>query len=107
MFLEKAMKTGTVKWFNPEKGYGFITPDFTGDSIVAYGTEVESADGTQVLYEHQRVSYDVGHNLRGPFAQHIRPLGEEREAQQRWDDPEGQSEQWGEPDTNIRLECPQ
>lgn len=62
-----AMETGTVKWFNSEKGYGFITPDDNGADVFVHYSEIVG-DGFLTLEEHQRVEYEVGEGRRGPQA---------------------------------------
>lgn len=52
------MATGTVKWFNPTKGYGFIQPDQGGNDVFVHITAVQDA-GIQNLAEKQRVSYEL------------------------------------------------
>lgn len=52
------MNTGTVKWFNPEKGYGFISNDSGGDDIFVHFSDIE-AQGFRTLTEGQRVSYNT------------------------------------------------
>lgn len=52
------MATGTVKWFNATKGYGFIEPDEGGKDVFVHITAVQAA-GLQGLNEGQRVSYDI------------------------------------------------
>jgi CspA family cold shock protein len=52
------MPTGTVKWFDPQKGYGFIQPDDSEREIIVHAAEVTSA-GLRRLAERQRLSYDV------------------------------------------------
>lgn len=52
------MATGTVKWFNPEKGFGFIVPDEGGQDIFVHRSAVEKA-GLMTLNDGQKVSYDV------------------------------------------------
>lgn len=51
-------KTGTVKWFNPQKGYGFIAPDDGGKDAFVHITAVEQS-GLNTLREGQKVSFDV------------------------------------------------
>ena len=55
------MKTGTVKWFNSEKGFGFIQQDEGGNDIFVHITALRNA-GLQTLNEGQRVSYEVEDN---------------------------------------------
>jgi CspA family cold shock protein len=52
------MPQGTVKWFNPTKGYGFISPDDKGEDVFVHITAVEQA-GIRNLAEGQRVSYEL------------------------------------------------
>lgn len=52
------MTTGTVKWFNPAKGFGFIQPDQGGNDVFVHISALESL-GVQTLNEGQRVSFDV------------------------------------------------
>ncbi len=61
------MATGTVKWFNPTKGYGFITPDEGGKDVFVHVTAVERA-GLAPLAEGQRVSFQVVSDRRGSKA---------------------------------------
>ena len=60
------MATGTVKWFNADKGYGFIQPQSGGKDVFVHVTAVEAA-GLSGLKENQKVSYDVV-NARGKEA---------------------------------------
>lgn len=64
------MATGIVKWFNPEKGFGFIVPDEGGKDLFAHYSEIR-ADGFKSLEENQRVSYEVGQGPKGPSAKNI------------------------------------
>ena len=52
------MPTGTVKWFNPDKGFGFIQPEDGGRDVFVHITAVQAA-GLQTLNENQRVAYEV------------------------------------------------
>ena len=61
------MATGTVKWFNPTKGYGFITPDDGGKDAFVHISEVEKA-GIAHLSEGQKVNFEVLNEAKGPKA---------------------------------------
>ncbi|EFF62661.1 MULTISPECIES: cold-shock protein [Turicibacter] len=63
------MATGTVKWFNADKGYGFITVD-NGDEVFAHFSEIQS-DGFKTLEEGQKVEFEITQGNRGPQASHI------------------------------------
>ncbi|MCG5432406.1 cold-shock protein [Mycobacterium sp. MYCO198283] len=66
------MTQGTVKWFNAEKGFGFIAPDGdTGDVFVHY-SEIQGS-GFRSLEENQRVSFEVGRGAKGPQATSVVP----------------------------------
>jgi CspA family cold shock protein len=65
------MATGTVKWFNPEKGFGFISADDGSGDIFAHYSEI-AGKGYRSLEENQHVQYDVGQGPKGPLAQNIR-----------------------------------
>jgi CspA family cold shock protein len=62
-----ASKTGTVKFFNATKGFGFITPDGGGKDVFVHVSAVERA-GMRTLNEGQRVSFDTEADARGPKA---------------------------------------
>ena len=63
------MKTGVVKWFNNEKGFGFITSE-EGKDIFVHFSAIQ-ADGYKSLEEGQTVDYDVTETDRGPQAQNV------------------------------------
>ena len=67
------MATGTVKWFNDTKGFGFITPDDGGDDLFAHYSEVR-ANGFKSLQEKQKVSFEVKVGQKGKQASNIQPL---------------------------------
>lgn len=67
------MATGTVKWFNDAKGFGFITPDQGGDDLFAHFSAI-SASGFKSLQEGQKVSFDVTEGPKGKQASNIKPL---------------------------------
>ncbi len=67
------MAQGTVKWFNGDKGFGFITPDGGGADVFAHFSAIE-ASGFRSLDENQRVEFDVTQGQKGPQAANIRPL---------------------------------
>ncbi len=65
--------TGTVKWFNAEKGFGFIAPDDGGADVFAHYTAI-AMSGYKSLEENQRVEYETTQGPKGPQAAEIRPL---------------------------------
>ena len=68
------MATGTVKWFNDAKGFGFITPDEGGDDLFAHFSSVQT-QGFKTLKEGQKVSFDVVQGPKGKQASNIHPEG--------------------------------
>ncbi|MEW5697381.1 cold-shock protein [Pseudomonas synxantha] len=66
------MALGTVKWYNAEKGFGFIAQDGGGGDIFAHYSAIAGA-GDRILAEGQRVVYDVVQGQKGPQAVNIRP----------------------------------
>jgi CspA family cold shock protein len=67
-------QTGTVKWFNESKGYGFIAPDDGGKDLFAHFREIQSDDGYKTLAENARVQFNVTQGPKGAQASNIRPL---------------------------------
>jgi CspA family cold shock protein len=70
---EVEMATGTVKWFNDSKGFGFITPDDGGKDLFAHHSNIQMG-GYKSLKEGQKVSFDVTQGQKGPAAANIKPL---------------------------------
>ena len=68
------MATGTVKWFNDAKGFGFITPDEGGEDLFAHFSSVQT-QGFKALKEGQKVSFDVVQGPKGKQASNIHPEG--------------------------------
>jgi CspA family cold shock protein len=64
------MASGTVKWFNSEKGYGFITQDDGGPDVFAHYSAI-SGGGYRELTEGQKVTFDVTQGQKGPQAENI------------------------------------
>lgn len=68
-------KIGTVKWFNSEKGFGFIEPQDGGKDVFVHYTQVKKEGyGRVSLDEGQQVTYEVGEGLKGPQAENVTPL---------------------------------
>jgi cold shock protein len=67
------MATGTVKWFNDSKGFGFITPDGGGEDLFAHFSAIQSK-GFKSLKEGQRVTFDVTEGPKGKQAANIQPV---------------------------------
>jgi CspA family cold shock protein len=64
------MSTGTVKWFDSEKGFGFITPDDGGKDLFVHHSEIKSS-GYASLNDGQKVQFEVGQGQKGPCAQKV------------------------------------
>ena len=67
------MATGTVKWFNGDKGFGFIAPDDGGADLFAHFSAIQGR-GFRSLEENQKVEFDVAQGDRGPQAANIRAV---------------------------------
>lgn len=66
-------QTGTVKWFNETKGFGFITPDDGGKDLFAHFSQIQG-NGFKTLTENQRVSFEATQGQKGPQASNIRAV---------------------------------
>ena len=67
------MAQGTVKWFNDDKGYGFITPDDGGKDLFVHFSAIQS-DGFRSLPEGAKVSYEAEQGPKGPNAANVQVL---------------------------------
>lgn len=67
------MATGTVKWFNAEKGYGFIAPDQGGADVFVHYSEIQGS-GFRTLEENQHVEFELGEGVKGIQAQAVRAI---------------------------------
>jgi CspA family cold shock protein len=70
---EEKMAEGTVKWFNGEKGFGFITPDGGGKDVFVHYSAIQSS-GYKSLDEGQRVSFETSQGQKGPQADNVRVI---------------------------------
>jgi CspA family cold shock protein len=66
------LSTGTVKWFNEQKGYGFITPDAGGEDLFIHHSNIVS-EGFRTLQEGQKVDYVAAQGRKGPEATNVNP----------------------------------
>ena len=74
------MPQGTVKWFNSDKGYGFIAPDDGSADVFVHHSTIKM-DGFRTLQENQRVEYTAGRGPKGPQAEEVHPLSTSRHNQ--------------------------
>ena len=67
------MAQGTVKWFNAEKGFGFIAQDNGGADVFVHYSAIQ-ATGYRSLEDNQRVEFEITQGAKGPQAENVRPL---------------------------------
>ena len=67
------MAVGTVKWFNAEKGFGFIAPEDGSPDVFAHYSAI-TGSGYKSLDENQKVEFDLAQGPKGPQAENIRPM---------------------------------
>jgi len=67
---------GTVSWFDPERGFGFLALEDGSEDLFVHASEVVSDDGTRLLREGQAVEFEVGEGERGPQARRVRVTGD-------------------------------
>lgn len=70
---EKQLARGTVKWFNEQKGFGFITPDDGDKDLFVHYSNI-TGDGYKSLQDGQAVEYDAAEGRKGPEAQNVRAV---------------------------------
>ena len=70
---ELQMAKGSVKWFNDQKGYGFIVPEDGGKDLFVHHTNIQM-NGFKTLKEGQKVEFDAAEGKKGPEATNVKPL---------------------------------
>jgi CspA family cold shock protein len=74
--LEPSVQQGTVRWFDPERGFGFLAPEDGSADLFVHASEIVSEAGTRFLREGQAVEFEVGEGDRGPQARRVRVTGD-------------------------------
>ena len=69
----EVMATGTVKWFNRKKGFGFIAPDGGGKDLFFHHSDI-LIEGFKSIEDGQAVEYEIGEGKKGPCAQNVKPV---------------------------------
>jgi CspA family cold shock protein len=72
--VESYMSKGIVKWFNADKGFGFITPEGGDKDLFVHFSEIKSGGGYATLNEGQAVEFEIGQGQKGPCATNVVPL---------------------------------
>jgi CspA family cold shock protein len=70
---DEFVSTGTVKWFDSSKGFGFILPDDGGKDLFVHHSEIKM-EGYASLEDGQKVEYEIGEGKKGPCATNVSPL---------------------------------
>lgn len=65
------MSKGTVKWFNADKGFGFISPENGGKDLFVHHTAIQTSGGFATLNDGQSVEYEEGQGEKGPCANNV------------------------------------
>ena len=68
------MSKGTVKWFNADKGFGFITPDEGSADLFVHHSEIKGSGGYATLNDGQIVEFEIGEGQKGPCAKNVTPV---------------------------------
>jgi CspA family cold shock protein len=69
--VKRDMSKGTVKWFNADKGFGFITPEDGGKDLFVHHSEIQSGGEYATLNDGQAVEFEVGQGQKGPCANKV------------------------------------